>query len=235
MPPGFKPQELAARYNVEKFSEDDWHSYSGERTAKLISQNIRPIPDLPPLLLNAGAGVYELGIPGWQEIAVDLFEAPIRSRQNAVKGNIEDLQFPAEMFGAVVCVGEVLGYCDPQKVISEFGRVTVSSGILICDFSSTRSFRRWFRKGYGRAADFVTDQYNGSPEPIWIYHPSYIFSLLAAAGFRVKHTYGIHIWSALARRIGASSRSATQIQRRLKWLPIPSGWADVVTVVAVRI
>ena len=42
MPSGFKPSELAARYNVEQFFEDAWHAYSGKRTAEFLRVHIAP-------------------------------------------------------------------------------------------------------------------------------------------------------------------------------------------------
>jgi SAM-dependent methyltransferase len=234
MRPGFQPRELAPRYNVERFSEDAWHTYSGEKTATLLSQHLAPQDGVPRRLLNAGAGVYELNLPGWTEILVDLFDAPIRGRPHSIRASIEELPFEAHTFGAVVCVGEVLGYCDPARAIAEFARVTVSQGILICDFGTTRSLRYWFTKQHSRAAELVTDQYNGTPEPIWIYDPSYIRSLLAASSFEIKFTYGTHTWSALARRFGLAPSLSTALQRRLERVCLPAACADVMTIVAAR-
>ncbi len=169
MRPGFQPRELAPRYDVERFSEDEWHSYSGEKTVRLLSEHLDAQKGTPRQLLNAGSGVYQLSIPGWTEISVDLFDAPIRGRRHSIRASVEDLPFEACTFGAVVCVGEVLGYCDPARAIAEFGRVVTPQGILICDFGTTRSFRYWFRKQHARAAELVTDQYKGTPEPIWIH------------------------------------------------------------------
>ncbi|HEV2692507.1 MAG TPA: methyltransferase domain-containing protein [Verrucomicrobiae bacterium] len=235
MSPGFEPCKLAARYDVEQFSEDAWHAYSGGQTAKFLRIHIKANPPEASLLLNAGAGVYDIGIPGWTEIPFDLFDAPIRNRPNAVCGSVEKMPFQSAMFNAVVCVGEVLGYCDPHKAIQEFARVLKPGGIVVCDFGSTKSLRRCFNQEYGRAADLVTDQYNDSPEPIWVYDPAYIHSHLKAAGFRIAAVYGTHTWSAIARKMGVGGERAMKIQRRMEWLPIPAVCADVVTIVAARL
>jgi SAM-dependent methyltransferase len=235
MPPGFEPCKLAARYDVERFSEDAWHAYSGQRTSKLLRIHINSNPPASSILLNAGAGVYDIGIPGWAEVPLDLFDAPIRNRPNAVRGSVEQMPFQPATFNAVACVGEVLGYCDPQKAIHEFARVLKPGGIVVCDFGSTKSLRRCFNKEYGRAADLVTDQYNGSPEPIWIYDPAYILSRLTSAGFRIKAIYGTHTWSAIVRKMGIGGKRAINIQERMDWLPIPAVCADVVTIVAARL
>ena len=234
MSPGFKPHELASRYNVESFREDEWHTYCGYKTSKIVADNLASCESHSRLLLNAGSGVYQIGVDGWAEVAVDLFDGPIRGRQNAIQASIENLPFESGKFGAVVCIGEVLGYCDPTKAIFEFSRVTAPSGMLICDFGNSRSFRYLFKKQYGHAADMVTDQYNGTPEPIWIYDYGYISSLLISAEFRIKRVSGIHTWSAMARRIGMSAQKATKIQRHLEWLALPTKWADITAIVAVR-
>lgn len=234
MPPGFKPHELASRYNVESFHEDAWHTYFGDKSSKMVGDQLASCGANSRLLLNAGSGVYQIGIDGWTETAVDLFAAPIRSRQNAVCASIEDLPFESGTFGAVVCVGEVLGYCDPAKAISEFSRILTDSGILICDFGNSRSLRHLLKSHYGRPADMITDQYNGTPEPIWVYDSSYIESLLISASFSIKQVSGIHTWSALARRMGISPQKATNIQHHLDWLRLPARWADITVIVAVR-
>jgi SAM-dependent methyltransferase len=234
MPPGFKPHELASRYDVESFCEDAWHTYFGNKSAKIVVNQLASCGAHSRLLLNAGSGVYQIDISGWTEIAVDLFDAPIRGRKNAVCANVEDLPFDSGTFGAVVCVGEVLGYCDPAKAISEFSRILADSGILICDFGNSRSFRHLLTSHYGRSADLITDQYNGTAEPIWVYDPSYISSLLISANFRIKQVTGIHTWSGLARRLGISTQRSTNMQRHLDWIQLPVRWADVTVIAGVR-
>jgi SAM-dependent methyltransferase len=232
--PGFTTDELKARYDVESITEDEWHSYSGHRTASIVARYLPSSKAQSKLLLNAGSGVYQVRILPWEEISVDLFSRPMQSHSRTVCANIEMLPFPAHKFGAVVCVGEVLGYCDPARALAEFARVTEIGGILICDFGSTRSIRHWFTSSYRRAADLIMDSYNGSPERIWVYDPDYILSVLKSSGFEIKRIIGVHTWSALGRKIGTSPRRAVQWQTYLEWLPLPESWADVMTVVAVR-
>ena len=234
MPPGFKPHELAARYNVESFREDEWHTYCGIKSSAFVTDNLTSCSAHSRLLLNAGSGVYQLGVNGWSETTVDLFDAPMHGRQNAVRASVENLPFESGIFGAVVCVGEVLGYCDPTKAIFEFSRVMAPAGVLIIDFGNSRSLRYLFKKQYGRAADLITDQYNGTPEAIWVYDFSYITSLLNSAQFTIKRVSGMHTWSALARRAGISAQTATHFQRRMDWLQLPNKWSDVIGIVSVR-
>ena len=223
---------------MRSITEDDWHRHSGSVTASIVCEFLEDgrRQDLrsPARLLNAGAGAYELRIAGWEEFPLDLFISPIRNLPNAVCGSIEALPFVDGAFSAVVCVGEVLGYCDPAIAIKEFRRVLAPGGVLICDFASSRSARHWLTKCYGRAADLVTDQYNGTPERIWVYDPAYIQGLIAHFGMRIRAVLETHRWSALCRRLGVVSANAVRIERVLGFLSIPRGFGDIMTIVAER-
>jgi len=234
VPPGFKRCELEARYNVPTIAEDEWHAYTGDQTQNILAGQLATRQHRQAWVLNAGAGVYNLRLGGPREVSVDLFRAPIRCHALAVCATVEHLPFRADAFDAIVCVGEVLAYCDPAAAIREFARVAGPTCILVCDFASSRSARHWLKRPYGRAADLVTDLYNGSPENTWIYHPEYIKTLLHSSGFVVSKVVGTHTLSALARRMGATTSFALRLQRFCEWLPWPCNWADIMTIVAVR-
>lgn len=229
---GRRRSELSARYGTPIVGEDSWHSYSGAQTAKIISCYLKPGDAKRAWLLNAGAGIYQVAPQQWLEISLDLFDAPIRGREYAVCASIEQLPFPNGIFAATVCVGEVLGYCDPARAIKEFARIARPGATLICDFRSSRGVGQWLTTSYGRAADLVTDQYNGEPEQTWIYDPRYIKHLLGSSGFSIRAEVGTHTWSALARRFGANTNSAVKVQKLLEALRLPRGMADVTTIVA---
>lgn len=229
---GFKKGDLRPRYDVDRIDEDEWHTYEGERVLALM---VKYLPDSNPLsvwLVNAGAGVYRIGLGKWREIAMDLFTTPIEGRQYAVCGNIERLPFQPHSLGAIVCVGEVLGYCDPAKVLAGFAQALVPSGYLIFDFSSSRSPRYWFREPYAKAANLVTDIYNGTPEKTWVYSPEYVEGILSTLGFSISSRTAINTWSSLAKRFQAGNSTALFIERKLKWLPPPATWADLMMIVA---
>jgi len=232
---GFKREELLRRYNVASIREDAWHTYSGRKTLAFVTKQLPNRASPSAWLMNAGAGVYGLHLFDWKEVPVDLFTAPILKRERAVCASIERLPFKAQTFGAIVCVGEVLAYCDPALAICEFARVLAPSGILICDFGSSRSFRYWLSQSHGRAADLVVDDYNGAPERIWIYDPAYMKALLVSSGFEITAKSGTHTWSALARRHGVPISAALTLQTHLEWLKLPSGWSDIMTISAVRV
>jgi SAM-dependent methyltransferase len=234
VPPGFKRDELKPRYDVPVIVEDEWHTYSGQKTLQIVRRELSNFSAPLSWVLNAGAGIYEFGGAHWYEVSLDLFTTPIRTRPYRVCANVQTLPFPDKAFDCVLCVGEVLAYCDPAKAISEFARVLASSGLLICDFGSSRSFRRWFTASYGRAADLIVEDYNGTPERTWVYDPKYVRALLVSSGFHVRSIIGIHTWSSLGRRLGMPTGAALTLQKNLGWIPLPHLWGDLTTIVASR-
>ena len=227
---------MKARYDVRQIIEDDWHAYAGKRSQVILENYLKrtAISEVSPWLLNAGAGVYSLRHPGWEELAVDLFPAPISGRHNAICADIQKLPIASSVLGGIVCTGEVIGYCDPVTVVEEFARVLQPSGLLVIDFSSTKGFRHLFRSSFGRAADILKDEYNGSSERVWAYNPSYIRHLLTSGGFVVKASMGTHQMSSFLRRFGFSVRTALRWEERTrKWTNIDR-FSDIITIVAIR-
>jgi SAM-dependent methyltransferase len=231
---GFERSALKARYDVAFIEEDPWHAHTGRRTADIVIPALQQTSATCRYLLNAGCGCHGLQPSGWQEVAVDLFATPLKRHRISVCASVENLPFGSNSFGAVVCVGEVLAYCDPARAITEFARVLVPAGTLICDFGSSRSFKYRFSESFGRAADLVIDRYNGSAEKIWVYDPRYIRSLLEGSGLAISAEVGIHFWSALARRAGLSPSCSVAAERWLSRIAIAPAAADVMTFVAQR-
>jgi SAM-dependent methyltransferase len=233
--PGFSRDDLRARYDVPALDEDEWHTFGDAQRRLIVQGALGQIGYGESWFLNAGAGVHSLGWEAGNEVLVDLFSAPIAGRRLAVCADIGSLPFQKAKFGAVVCTGEVLGYCDPARAFSEFSRVASSGGILILDFASTRSARYWWTKTYARTADLVTVQYNGRPERIWIYDPKYIYSLLVDFGFQVDRLSYIYTWSVLLNRFGVGDRNALKLERCLRMFPLPISAADIIVIVARRV
>lgn len=232
---GFRRNELQDRYNISSIEEDAWHTYTGEKTSLLLADVFEHAAVASGKLLNAGAGVHSVNLPGAEEFFVDLFLEPIKRRANAICANIEQLPFPNGLFQCVVCVGEVLSYCDPALAIKEFNRVLSPTGQLVCDIGSTRSSRHWFTELFAKRASIVVDEYNGSNENVWRYDPNYIATLLQACGFEIDQKHGLHTWSMIARRFGVSQKTAVTLQAHLEPLKLPIECADIVTFVARKV
>jgi SAM-dependent methyltransferase len=232
--PGFNRLDLKPRYDVPDICEDGWHTYSGQKTNAFVRQQVSLLRTKSHRLLNAGAGCYQLQLPMWEEFSVDLFTAPLGKRERSICASVELLPFVSNAFDCVICVGEVLAYCDPARAISEFARVLAPSGLLICDFGNSRSIRYYFTSAYGRSADIVTDYYNGSSERVWVYSPDYIREVLTSHDFQITTEFGIHTWSAFARRIGMAPLNAVRMEKYLYWLRLPTMIADLMTFAAVQ-
>lgn len=230
---GFRKVDLKPRYDVPTIQEDEWHSHSEDHTNELVQRELSASTAVPRRILNAGCGARTVSIVGFQEVRVDLFVSPLKGAVGAVCGSINHLPFASNSFGCAVCVGEVLDYCDPASAISEFARVLAPDGALILDFCKSTSIRHLFTPSFARAADMIVDQYNGTPEKIWIYHPKYIHGLLENNGFVIKSQETAHRWSALLRRIGFSPKASVLFE---KICPIraPALLGDLQTIVAVR-
>ena len=227
---GFAKHVFAPRYDVFEFQEDAWHNHAARHTAEIVTARVGRLKP-GSRVLNAGSGIYSLGALQTQEVRVDLFEKPLKTSDRGVCADIQMLPFTAAAFDLVVCVGEVIGYCDPAAAIRELARVLAPGGWIICDFASSRGFRRWFTGGFARAADVVISEYNGTPEKTWVYDPGYIENLLCGHGIALRKRIGTHAWSGLGRRLGMSAERALQLQRGLVGLPLPSSWAELVTFV----
>lgn len=231
---GFPREALKSRYDVEVFEEDPWHRYSAECTAEFINRQIGKLSEFD-MLLNAGSGVYAINPPQGLEVRVDLFRKPLTGSRAAVCTDIQALPFRSNTFGVVICVGEVLGYCDPAAAIAELARVLGKKGIFIFDFESSRGIRHWLKNPYGRAADLVSTEYNGSPEHTWVYDPRYMSSLLERNELNLRQVFGIHTWSALGRRLGMSVEKGLRLQSLCRMLPLPAAWAELTTFVAEKL
>lgn len=231
---GFPKEALRNRYDVEAFQEDPWHRYSAEQTEDLIKFELSKLAEFH-MLLNAGSGVYSINPPRGREVRVDLFRKPLAGSRAAVCTDIQALPFRSSTFDVVICVGEVLGYCDPAAAISELVRVLTTKGLFICDFESSKGIRHWLKNPYGRAADLVSTEYNGSIEHTWVYDPGYICSLLKQNGLTLRRAFGIHTWSALGRRLGMSAEGGLRLQGFCRVIPFPAKWAELTTFVAEKL
>jgi SAM-dependent methyltransferase len=233
--PGFPRDELRKRYDVTSIDEDEWHSFEDERRRSFLNSTLPSDQLGSRYLLNAGAGVHVLNLEAWSVISVDLFSRPLSCHPVGVCASITNLPFAGTTFGAIACLGEVLGYCDPANAFEEFARILVPRGMLIFDFMSTCSSRYWFNSIYGRAADIVSVDYNGDPENIWIYDPKYIRSLLVRSGFTVCKEKGVCGWAALLQRAGLKTSVALKVAARLAMVTSNSRWSDLTIVAAQRL
>ncbi len=92
-------------------------------------------------------------------------------------GSIEKIPLADNVFDFIICVGSVLNYCDPMKVMEEFRRVLKNTGYLILEFESSRTFELILKHDYNKSAVFVETFYKGGTEKIWYFSEDYIKQL----------------------------------------------------------
>lgn len=91
------------------------------------------------IVLNAGSGGNDYGL-NVQLHNIDISANKNKALNNFIEGNIEHLPYDSDFFNCVICVGSVLNYCDPCKVIQEFSRVLNQKGQLLLEFESSYSY-----------------------------------------------------------------------------------------------
>lgn len=233
---GIKPEDLRQRYDVECFLEDEWHKSSDVMTKHLVSDVIlNEGMSSRDIVLNVGSGVHSFDVGSSEQVHMDIFSSPIMGKSLAVCGNAQQMPFRDSSFAATICVGEVLAYCDPVRLIGEMSRVTRKNGVAILDFGSSDSIRHAFRKMRGSYADIVSVPYAGRQERTWVYSINYIRGILHSFSFTISSEFGWHSWSSLLQRIGAPTSLALSIQRKVKYTKNPLCIADLITVVARKI
>jgi SAM-dependent methyltransferase len=213
---------------------NDWLAYSREKTTALLEVHLSKCETAKKWLLNVRRGSCEIPEGRWKELPLDQV-APL-SREQLADYSSRDMRLPFQpkSFGAIVCVGGELEFWDPATSISEFARVLAPSGILVCEFRSTRSFRHWLKAPYGRDVDLIPDCDNGVRRKTWIFDPRYIKYLMTSSGFEMRASMSTHNWSAIFRRLGISVKNSVRLQRQLEPRRATSPWGEFITIVAVR-
>lgn len=231
---GISIDDMQYRYDVPVFLEDSWHLKTEDRTNKIVCSALSRIVS-GGLVLNVGSGSYRIPAPHLNQVCLDLFRTPLHGQPAAVCGNAEKLPFRGDAFDAVVCVGEVIAYCDPIEVMKEASRTIKPGGVFVVDFGSTDSARFLLTKVRGRFADIVTVPYNGTAEKTWVYNYRYMRGILESCSFRIIKTFGTHAWSSLVYRMLGSTWAALLAEDVMGKISHPIGIADTITMVAKKI
>ena len=194
-------------------AHDPWHAW----THAALGKALRPLGRrfIPPeaTILNVGSAGIDYGLRAVHHIHLDLAEAHLLKTGWSVVGDANRLPFPEGSIGAVCCVGSVLNYCDPAAVCREIARVLKPGGVAMLEFESSLSAEYLGAPAFGKGTVLVNTLYQGRPEPLWLYRPSYVKGLLAANGFVLKHDEGIHLGSALAFAILRDEPLSTPVAR----------------------
>lgn len=217
--------EVANKYNsLEKIWDpsDTWHFW----TYRMITSFIKKIkPHLKDYnqwrILNAGSGGNSYDFNDDNILHVDIAGDKIAHLKNVVVGSIESLPARDNTFELIICVGSVINYCDPIKVIQEFARVLKSKGFLILEFENSNSFELLGKSNFNKKAVMADTFYFGK-EKIWYYSSSYIDEILALNNLAITEKDICHIISPFVYRITRNEKIASYFARMdnmLKYIP----------------
>ncbi len=233
------PDEVARNYNNQDpiwQKEDKWHIYN----FKKIQQYLEAIKDdcHGKLILNAGSAGESYGFPEDKMIHFDLIDLKIKNKKLYLTGNIESLPFQNNYFDLIICVGEVINYCDAAKSINEFSRIMKIFGEVVIEFESSRSLELIFTKQFNASSIIRKTFYQGRQEKIWYYSEIYILNLLRAAGLEPNRTERFHMLSILVYRITKSPNFAakfTWLDKIIHYIPFLNQCASNVIITAKKI
>ncbi|QXV63717.1 class I SAM-dependent methyltransferase [Mucilaginibacter sp. 21P] len=201
------PNETANRYNsLEQIidADDKWHLETERIIESFVHESVRKIPGFEQFaILNAGSAGHSYGLNENQILHVDIADKHIAHLPNALVANVEALPLSDASYDLVLCVGSVLNYCDPIRVIKEFSRVLKSQGYIVLEFENSKTFELLFKRGYNQSAVYHETFFDahGDTEKIWYFSGSYVIQLLKSYKFEVVDLKRFHVLSPLVFRL----------------------------------
>ncbi len=196
--------EIAQKYNSisEIWSKkDNWHRNTHFEIARFIKKMCKKRQlYLSSSILNAGSGGNSYGLPEEKMIHIDIAKRNIQNKLHFIVASIEDIPLPNRSCDLVLCVGSVINYCDPIKVINEFARLLNRDSYVILEFENSASWEFLGTKNFNRTAAIITTFYNGREEKLWVYSSSYIKKLLRINDFSIVKCQRFHLLSSLIYR-----------------------------------
>jgi|GEM_PF-1338475 len=114
-------------------------------------------------VLNAGSGKTTYKTDA-KVIYMDIIEDYIKQFDNYIVGNIEAIPLENGSVDAIICVGSVLNYVNPQKVLAEFSRVLKEGGYVFMEFERTESVYYKWTPAYKKNKLWMEWRYHGTDE-----------------------------------------------------------------------
>ena len=164
-------------------------------------------------LLNLGSHGNDYGLRPFKHVHVDLVESSLKGISLAVVGDAEQLPFVAESFDTIICVGSVINYCSPPRLLAEASRVLKRGGHLLLEFETSESFEFIFTADMSKDVSLVKTFYNGVVDSIYVYSQRYITNALDVVGLRVKSIDRFHRLSTLIYRLSKHEHFAAWFAR----------------------
>lgn len=210
---GIEQNEVAKNYNLitEIWDNNDkWHQRTHKMISKFIYDSLKKIPDLINFTaLNAGAGGNSYEISVEKLINIDLAYNRIYNSTNPILANIENMPIKSEKIDLIICVGSVINYCDPIKVISEFKRVLKKDAIFILEFEDSQTLELIGTKNFNKKVVLQDTFYFNRKERLWYFSGMFIKDMLKLHEMKILKTDKCHFISPLVYRITKNENIAS--------------------------
>ncbi len=171
-------EKVAEKYNSLKEiwpREDYWHQKTYLEICKFIDRiNKNGFVNSEDKILNAGSAGNSYNLSGGKMLHVDIAKNKIQDKEHFMVANVENLPLPDNSFNFAICVGSVINYCDPMKVIQEFERILLNKSYLILEFENSISWEFIGTDQFNKKATIVTTFYSGKQEKLWLFSEKYI-------------------------------------------------------------
>jgi SAM-dependent methyltransferase len=198
-------EEVAKKYNsIENVweKEDKWHWITHNAISAFVLKISQAIPGWNDLkILNAGSCGYSYGLKEDNILHIDIAGEKLTHLKQSIIASVESIPLPDQSLDVILCVGSVINYCDPVKVLSEFTRLLKSGSHLILEFENSFTFELLGKSSFNKKATLVNTFYKGKEEKIWFFSESYIKQLAKLNGLELIKIERCHILSPLAYRI----------------------------------
>ena len=196
--------EITKQYNdlPEIWQKSDkWHLVTHRMIEQFIQNQTEQINLSQFLILNAGSAGNNYNLPDQNVIHIDLAEKKLKDCKNAIIGSIENIPNYTNLFDMIVCVGSVINYCDPIKVLQEFSRTIKPGGKLILEFENSHSLELIMKSGFNNKAVLTDTFYNHKSERLWYFSETFIQEILGEMHFKISAVKRCHIISPLIYRL----------------------------------
>ncbi len=197
------------RYNSRPdiwLAEDPWNTYTHQRIGQVVRRLALRLDLSDKIALNLGSGGQDYGLEAATMVHADLAELRLPRSGFSVAGTALSLPFRSDSFDFILFVGTVLNYCDAVAAISEIARVLKPGGTVLMEFESSSAAEYLGQPEFSKAAVLVSKIFHRVEEPLWVYRPAHVASLLRAVGIEVTHDEGFHIGTGLAYLVLRSER-----------------------------
>lgn len=161
-------------------------------------------------ILNVGSGGSDYGLTT-EMCHIDIAENKIKDKKDYIVASAENIPLEDLCADTIICVGSVINYCDPVRVIYEFQRLLKPHGSLLLEFESSYAFEYADAPNYGEAKILIECEYAGQPHRNYVFNECYIQGILASNGFSISKKHYFHTLSSLALHCGIPMDEAGQL------------------------